>query len=296
MKIKTRRYYIYYALKLFLYISRLIPRNISLFIADLLGKAAFMLLGKYRNIAISNLDSVFEGRHEENVKLARDVFRNMAMIGVDWLKLMSMDKKDVIGLVTETSGLENLDRALEGGKGVIVMVSHFGNWELLSAYTHSMGYRGTIIAKRIYFHKYDQMIVGIRKRFGANLVYRDESPKKMFRALKDGQILGMLADQDVESVEGVFVKFFGKDAYTPTGPVKIGMIAGVDILPAFMIRKADNTYKFVVEKPIVLSREGDKEDNVRKYTQEWTDVLERYVKEYPDQWVWIHNRWKTKKV
>lgn len=252
------------------------------------------MLKKHREITLANLNTVFGQDTRENERIAEDVFRNVAKNGADWIKFLSYDKEGIGKLVTEIEGLENLDKAISAGKGVILLASHFGNWELLSAYLYSHGYTGAIIAKRIYFYKYDNLINRLRRRFGANIVYRDESPKKLLKILKDGGMLGILADQDVDSVEGIFVDFFGKPANTPVGPVKLGMVTGANLVPAFMIRKPDNTYKLIVEKAIELVSKGDKENDIRRYTQEWTNVLERYVKKYPEQWVWMHKRWKNK--
>jgi KDO2-lipid IV(A) lauroyltransferase len=156
------------------------------------------------------------------------------------------------------------------------------------------GYEGGVIARRLYFHKYDKFIVNLRRRFDVPIIYRDESPKKILKVLKDGGVLGILADQDMDSVDGVFVDFFGRSAYTPTAPVKLGMVTGADLLPAFMIRKKDNTFKLMIEKPIEIPEEKGTDEDVKRYTQAWTDVLEKYIKKYPDQWVWLHPRWKTR--
>jgi len=293
MKIKTRRYYIYYSAKVLFYIIKLIPRQISIVISDFLGRKAFRLLKKHRDITLSNLNGVFGDDPKKNVRIAEDVFRNIAKNGADWVRFLSYKKKDISRLVTEVDGIENLDQAIKEGKGVILLASHFGNWELLSIYLYSHGYTGAIIVKRLYFHKYDKLINRLRKRFGANIIYRDESPKKILKVLKNGGMLGILADQDMDSVEGIFVDFFGKPAYTPVAPVKLGMVTEANLVPAFMIRKPDNTYKLVIEKPMALVSEGDKERSIRKYTQAWTSILEKYVREYPDQWVWMHSRWKN---
>jgi KDO2-lipid IV(A) lauroyltransferase len=115
----------------------------------------------------------------------------------------------------------------------------------------------------------------------------------MLKILKHGGILGIVPDQDVDSVDGVFVDFFGKEAYTPTAPVKLAMAAKTQIVPIFVVRKKDNTHKLVVEKPIDVLRGDEKEEDIRRYTQAWTSLLEKYVRKYPQQWVWVHKRWKT---
>jgi len=104
----------------------------------------------------------------------------------------------------------------------------------------------------------------------------------------------VLADQDMDSVDGVFVDFFGKPAYTPKAPAKLVMASGASMVPIFMIRKKDNTYKMVIEKPILPDETGDREQQIKEYTQGYSSILEKYVREYPEQWVWVHSRWKSR--
>ena len=196
--------------------------------------------------------------------------------------------------MTESSGFEYLDEVLAKGKGALVMAGHFGNWELLMAYVRSRGYKGAVIGRRIYFHKYDEFITNLRVKTGDRVIYRDESPKKILRVLRDGEIIGILADQDIDSLEGVFVDFLGRPAFTSVAPVKLSIASGAAIIPCFIIRKKNGEHKLIFEKPIYTSKDRSSDEEIKKYTQAWTNVLEKYVREYPDHWVWIHKRWKTK--
>jgi len=294
MKIKTRRYYIYYLLRVLFFMLRLVPRKTGLFLAGPLGGAAFKYLDKYRGIALSNLDKALGPDGQRNTNIARGVFRNLAMNGVEWFKTISISRKDLLSLVAETEGLDRLEKALARGRGVVVVASHFGNWELMPIYLRAMGYKGAVVARRIYFDRYDKLICSLRNKFGPIVIYRDESPKKILRVLKDNGIMGILADQDIKDVESVFVDFFGMPAATPVAPVKLAFAAGSALMPWFMVRRPDGRYKLVIEEEIPLEKGPDREEDVRRYTQAWTNVLERYVRLYPDQWVWIHQRWKTK--
>ena len=294
MKIKTRRYYIYYLLKVVIFFLGLVPLKISLKIADLGGKIAFRLVRRYRERAVSNLDDVFSTDHGQNTQIAENVFRNLAKNGAEWIKLMSGPLKNILDLVTDFRGAENLDNVLAEGRGCVLLTFHFGNWELLPFFLTNKGYGGSIVVRRIYFHKYDKFITRLRNRCGVNVIYRDESPKKMLKTMRNGEILGILPDQDLDNVEGTFVDYFGKPAYTPTAPVKMAVASGTKIVPVFVVRKRDNKHMVIVESPIDPSEEGKSDAGIRKYTQMWTSVLERYVRQYPDQWVWVHPRWKTK--
>ena len=130
-------------------------------------------------------------------------------------------------------------------------------------------------------------------RTGNSVTYRDESPKKVLRILRNGGYIGVLADQDVASIEGVFVDFFGKPAYTPAAPVKFAMKTDAALMPMFLVRNGDK-YDFFVEPPVKMRMTGDLERDVLVNTAIWTGILEKYIRKYPDHWVWMHRRWKTK--
>ncbi|MBU1127827.1 MAG: lysophospholipid acyltransferase family protein [Candidatus Omnitrophica bacterium] len=296
MKIKTRRYHIYYWSRVLFFLIRLIPLRFALGLASFMGKAAFDVLGEYRKIAMGNIACALDLDETRCELVARSVFVNLAKNGAEWVKLASGGRAFAEKIVTETHGLEHYEEAVSGGKGMIVLASHLGNWELLTVYLTAIGYNGTVIGKRLYFHKYDEFITGLREKTGVQLMYRDESPKKVLKVLKNGGVIGILADQDVDSVNGIFVDFFGKPAFTPVAPVRLAMASGAPIVPSFMIRKSDGTHKLIVEKPIYVSRDAKTEEDVKRYTRAWTEILEKHVREDPGQWVWIHRRWKTQNV
>ncbi len=293
MKIKTRRYYIYYYLRILIFLASLIPRRVILCIAGFLSDISFESLKKSRKTAIKNLNMAFGENGQRNDDIARGVFKNLIKNGAEWIKYSIMPKGAIKALVTEIEGMEYFDKVLSEGKGVIMLASHFGNWELIPIYFKLLGNKGAVIARKIYFHKYDKLANKLRNRFHYDIIYRDESPKKILRVLRDGGVLGILADQDIPSLDGVFVDFFGKPAYTPTAPVKLAIASGAGMLPCFMVRKKDDTYKLIIDKPIEMEISENREEDVIKYTALWTKVLENYIRKYPEQWAWIHRRWKT---
>ncbi len=297
-KIKTRRYHIYYWFKVLFFILSRVPYKVGIKIASLFGGIAYLVLPKYRNIAISNLDSVFGVHGDRNKEVTLKMFKNLSKNGLEWMKMFRMSKKDIVGLVDEAEGLEHLDEALAYERGVIAITGHFGNWELIMSYIRSKGYSGASIAKKMYFHKYNEFVKKLRSHRGDKIIFREESPKKMLRVLKDNQILGILADQDVDSINGIFVNFFGKKAYTATAPVKLALATGALLVPVFIMRKDDGKHKLVVEKPIIIETETNlnKDQLVEKYTQLWTSIIEKYIRVYPEQWVWLHKRWKTQET
>lgn len=293
-KIKTRRYYVYYLAKIGLFIVSLVPIKVSLAAGGLFGRAGFRYLKKYREIALSNLDMALGEDPQRNRQIAEKMFVNFVKNGVEWAKLLSMGPREVKKMISGVYGREHLDEVMANGKGALVMGFHFGNWEMLGIGLRTLGYPGALVARRLYFEGYERIISRMRARFDARVIYRDESPRKMLAELKKGNVLGIVPDQDVDSIEGTFVEFFGMPAHTPTAPVKMASAAGTAIVPIFIVRNADDTHKLLIEKPILVPEKIKDEREINRYTREWTRILEARVREYPDQWVWVHKRWKTK--
>jgi KDO2-lipid IV(A) lauroyltransferase len=128
---------------------------------------------------------------------------------------------------------------------------------------------------------------------GINVISRIDYPKKILRVLKDNELVGFLSDQDIDSIDGVFVDFFGIKAYTPSAPVKFALSTGAPIIPMLIVR-GRNKHTIFVEEPIRVEGEEDKKKATLLYTQRYTKILEDYIRSYPDHWVWLHRRWKTR--
>lgn len=286
MKIKTRRYYFYYLLRVGTFFLSVLPVRMMYPLGRFLGSIAFSLLEKHRNQTIENLRMAFPLKSDKELrKIARGVFSNVVANFAELVHIPKLNKNN-IDLWVKRHGTERIDAALLRGKGIIGMSAHFGNWEFMGPSMGIAGYEGVIIAKKINFYKYDEYIKKIRFSNGTETIDREESPKKILKVLRQNKILGMLADQDIDNIEGVFVDFFGKPAYTPTAPVKLAMISHAPIIPCYMVRNG-RRYDCFIEEPIYVEVKpgDDKEKAVKYYTQKWTSILEKYIRKYPDQWV-----------
>ena len=286
-------YYLYYLARVAAFLLYLLPMRVGTVIGAFLGRCVFYALPKYRNITISNLTRVFgnEKSPEEIRAIALEVFGSLGKTACELINFPKINEKNIDDFVT-IDGIEYVDESFRRGKGTIILGSHFGNWEILGMAFRVKGYPGVTIGRRIYFHKYDSYLNNLRKTHDVNVVYRDESARKMLKTLKDNKILGIVADQDVDSVDGVFVNILGKPAYTPVGPVVLAQVSGANIIPAFVIRK-NGRHIMKIEKPVELVDTGNKEADIVTNTQNWSDVVGSYIKKYPEQWVWMHRRWKT---
>ncbi len=271
----------------------LLPLSIALFIAKSLGRASFGLVAKYRNQTLDNLRLAFPDKSEQEIRrIAVKVFENIGKIAAELINFPKINKSNIDKFV-RIENFDLLDNELKKGKGVILLTAHFGNWELLALTMRVKGYPGSAIGRRIYFHKYDEYLNHLRKVNDVNVIYRDQSPRSILKVLRANRIIGMLADQDVDSVDGVFVDFFGKSAYTPVAPAALAMASGASLVPAFIIRSGGK-HVLTIGKPIEMVNTGNKESDLLTNTKRWSDVVESYIRRYPDQWVWMHRRWKTR--
>lgn len=294
MKFKFRRYYLYYWARLGAMIVGMIPLRPALVLAAAAGRLVYAVLPKYRRIALDNLRHAFRGEKTEHEirAIARSVFENIAKCGVELLHFPELTPGSIGRLVTMRR-VEVLKEAFRKGNGVIILTAHFGNWELLALALRLNGYPGVAIGRRIYFHKYDAFLNSLRRTGDVNIIYRDESPKKALRVLRENRIVGVLPDQDVDAVSGVFIDFFGRPAYTPVGPVLLARASGAVIVPTFIVRDREGHHTLTFEDPITLVDTGDKGADAIENTRRWSHLLETYIRRHPDQWVWIHRRWKT---
>jgi KDO2-lipid IV(A) lauroyltransferase len=294
MKFRYRRYFLYYLGRAAAFLIYLLPLRAGLRFGAFGGSLAFRCLPKYRKAAIENLKYAFgaEKTDEEIKDIAKRVFESLGMTAMELVNFPKINSSNIDDFVT-IKNVGILEAAFAKGKGVIVLTGHFGNWELLAMTLRVKGHSGIAIGRKLYFRKYDEYLNRLRKLHDVNIIYRDESPKKVLRVLKDNRIVGILADQDVDSVDGVFVDFFGRPAYTPAGPVALAKASGATLIPAFVMRKGGR-HEIVFEDPVDIVDTGDKERDLVRNTQAWSDIFESYVRRHPDHWVWMHRRWKTR--
>ncbi len=294
-KNKPYRYFLYLGLEFLRRLVSIFPRRVNYAIATALGISSYWLLPKERAKIAKHLEQAFgkEKKAGEFYQIGERALVNLAKSAIDVLCFPKLTRERMERLVRLEEGTGKLDQVLAHGKGAIVLTGHIGNWELLASYFRFFGYPGCLVGRRIYYEPYNRILVALRESALVTTVYRDESPRKVLAELKANHIVGMSADQDIDSLEGIFVSFLGKLAWTPTGPAKVALASSAAIVPAFMIHQ-DDRYRLFIEDPIWPIESESKEEAVRFMTEAWSKVVADYVRRYPDQWVWMHNRWKTK--
>lgn len=297
MLIKRIKHFVYYILAIIIsQIILQIPRKFALKLGVFIGDLAFLLLKRDKAKAIKNLSIAFgkEKSQKEILTICHNCFRNMGKSLIEFFQLPKLNSGN-IGDIVKIEGKQNIEETLKKGKGGIILTAHIGNWELVGATFPLNGYKSNTIVRPEKIPRLDRWVNQRREKTGLKCIGRGASIKSALQCLKRNELLGILADVDTK-VDGVFVDFFGRPAYTPRGPVNIAIKTGCDLLPTFIIRQKDNTHKMIVEKAIELKITGNTEEDIRYNTAVFTKIIESYIRKYPDQWIWVHDRWKTKQM
>ncbi|MFP4249106.1 MAG: lysophospholipid acyltransferase family protein [Armatimonadota bacterium] len=288
---KTEQLVIRWVTGSFALLAGLLPLRTLQDIGDAVGRLLFCLLRPRREIGMANLEKIFGDRFDEweRAEIVEFSMRNMAKTMLELLKIPWMDEQQ-FERFAPLRGVEHLERAVEAGSGVIVITGHFGNWEVLAARIARMGYDLSVIARDANDRDTANIINRTRETSGERVLPR-ESVREMLRTLRDGHILGILPDQHT-SRGGVWVPFMGHPAATATGPVTLALRTGATIVPGFARRTADDHLDLYFLPPIGLTDSGDREADIRRGTAMVNEVLGEQIAEHPEQWVWMHRRWR----
>jgi KDO2-lipid IV(A) lauroyltransferase len=273
---------------------RLIPLGIRKVIFRALFRLFYHLSVKQRLIALSNLKRAYpEKDMEEITEIAKGVYRHIAIVAAEFFELPSITKENLHEWV-EFDGLENFEKASEQKKGILSIVAHFGNWELMAVAVPLGARPMSIVYRPLDNPTLDNLTAWMRTKDGNTLIPKGGSGRTITRLLGENRIIGILSDQNVDKYEGVFVDFFGRPACTAVGLAVLALRTSAPVLPAFMARMPDGKYRFIVQPAVEITRTDDYESDLQVNTQRFTKIVEDMVRQYPDQWFWVHQRWKTK--
>ena len=271
---------------------RLAPARASQ-VGDVLGALVFHVTGMRKKLVMEHLARVFgmSGDSEKLRAMSRSVYIQLGRTAVEHARLLAARTADLRDRL-DISGEEHIARARNGGRGVILITGHFGYWELLGATVAMLGYPITVVAKKLHNPAVDGLVHAGRERLGMAVAPMDKAPAAVYRALRRNECVGLLADQDA-GAGGVFVDFLGMRASTYQGPALFALRTGAPIVPCFIIRSGPERHRVCFETPIEAIPTGDEPADIARITQAYTDVLARYIMDYPDHWFWVHRRWKT---
>jgi KDO2-lipid IV(A) lauroyltransferase len=281
-------------LQIVLIVTRFLPRKVAMKFFGSLGGLAFMIMKQERMKTISNL-SIAYGKEKDQAEIkamAREVWVNLGKSGAEFAVKMGEDKPEHFFRDLEVIGNEHLQEAIKRGRGILGLISHMGCWEGTALGLPMLGISAYAIGKRLGNEQLNDLLFESRGKKGVQTLARGSSYKTILRVLAENNLVGILIDQDTD-VRGVFVDFYGRPAYTPIGAAMLAMDSGAPVLPMFYLKKDDDTYVFIIEKEIPLVLTGNRRKDMEENTRRFHGVIEKYIKKYPTQWVWMHNRWKT---
>ncbi len=272
-----------------------LPRPCALRLFSTLGALAFYLQPKARVTTEVNLSMAMPGLSRPEVRrFGRKVWSDLGRNCVDVLRFPCSGWEELDKLI-RVEGLETLEEAVSRGRGVIAVTGHIGNWEMLGAYFSMRGYPLSVLARPLRDEKLERLLDRQRRGKGMRPISRIASARPAYESLKRGDILGVLIDQDTP-VKGVFCDFFGRPAFTPAGPAYLAMRTGAAVVPMAISMQSDGTHLVRILKPVDAGT-GDGDDKDRRafdITAECTRSLEELIRLEPTQWVWMHERWKTR--
>ncbi|MBS1797497.1 MAG: lysophospholipid acyltransferase family protein [Acidobacteria bacterium] len=263
------------------------------------GKAVGRLLARrfprLVKTARRNLEIAYpEMPENERARIASGTFESLGRhLGfvAHFKKFKHEDIRDLVEVV----GKEHFDEAYARGRGVLFFTGHFGSWEVFNLLPPAFGYGMNILVRRLDNPLVENYVDAMRTRFGSVTLDKTRAARTMFRVLEKGELLGILADLNVQEKEGVFVDFFGVPASTTVSIAKLALRTGAAVLPAFAVWEEEKKKYVVYLEPAIEYRENDNSpENIRELTQQITATVEKYVRRYPDQWLWIHKRWNTR--
>ena len=271
-----------------------LPKQLIPVLGSGVGDVLYFSLRKRRRIARRNLQIAFGGEKppDELARICRESFRNVGKTAIEFLRFRKLSFDNIWDEVT-VEGEEHLTEALARGKGAIIFLPHMGNWELLApVYGALIPNRAKAIAFRLKNRCLNDLVAAYREILSLRLIYRKHAVRETLRALRDNQAVGFFADQNAGR-EGVFVDFFGKQASAVRGPVTFALKTGAPILLSMDIRQPDHRHRVLISPPINLEITGDVERDVQTNTTRILKHLEGHIRRHPDQWLWLHDRWKT---
>ena len=274
-------------------ISRFIPLPVLVAFGAALGRLAFRLSERYRNVAVKNLTIAYGDSMSmiEKQRIAREVFVTFLKAALEFVAAPSLSEKRLRRLIRLGPAEKAIiDNAIAQGKGLIAITGHFGNFELGARALASLGYEFAVVVRNDNNAEVASTLNEIRVTIGYDIIGRGDAAKPMLRRLKQGGVVVMLPDQKSDQV---YAPFFGRLTGTVAGPAVMALRTGAPIVPIFVVREPNNTHRFVVWDPIQANPTEDHAGDIERVMTEVNLAIERAVRAWPEQWLWLHDRWRV---
>lgn len=272
----------------------MIPQPLAAGMAAVIGRAWYLLDKRHRQVALDNLGRAYarDKTPSEIRAMARSVFQNIVRIPFEIGWFLRRDAAESLNPI-RLHGLEHLQQAHAKGRGVLVLTLHIGNWELLPMRVIDRGFAVSMVYRPLDFGPADRFFLQYRSRFGATPIPKKKSMRRILDALKRRECVGILLDQDSGLTAGIFADFFGRPACTNKGMALLALKTEAPVISAFLVRRGSE-FDIHIGPEIPLIRTDDKDADIKANTLRYNQVLESIIRRYPEQWLWVHRRWKNR--
>ena len=280
---------------LFVHIVRMLPRRLARVVGAAIGAITFHALGRLRRVGVRNLTLAFpEKTAEEREVILRRTYRNLGYLLAEFCLMPGYTAESASRFI-RYEGLENYQRAQEKGKGVLVLTGHLGAWELSSFYHSLMGRPMGMVIRRLDNPLVDTFVNRIRCLHGNRVIHKDDFARGLIASMRAGETVGILMDTNMTPPQGVFVPFFGITACTASGMARVAAKTGAAVVPGFLLwEEREQRYVLRFGEELEVVQTEDAEGDGLTNTATFTAAIEGYVRRYPEQWLWMHRRWKTR--
>ena len=272
-----------------------LPRSLARGFGILMGGVVYHFHMRLRRVGMRNLQLAFPQKSQkERRKILRGVYVSLGRL-LGEVCLFPTYTRENASQVAAYQGFENFEAAEKLGKGVLFLTGHFGGWEVGSFFHSLMGHPMQIVVRPLDNPYVDALVVRYRGLHGNTMIGKQEFARGLIAAMRDNATVGILMDTNMTPPQGVFVDFFGIPACTASGLARVALHTGAAVVPAFTIwDPVLRKYRVEFDPALDLVRTGDHEADTLANTALFTKVIEQYVRRYPDQWLWVHRRWKTR--
>ena len=282
----------YWAVKLLSHFVCLLPHRAAMMIGAGLARLLWPFIpARRKRLAQTQIERCLHVSPAEAARIAQESTLRFGPMLMEVLRFPVL-RRHIEDYVTITGALDTMRASLAQGKGAIIATSHSGNWELMGGALALAGLPIVGVAKRQSAAGMDRFINEYRALVGVHVTYRS-SVREMFRMIDQGWIIGLLSDQDPSRRDGVVVDFFGQETNAFTGAAAIARRCEVPIFPVFMHRRADGHHELTIEEPLYVEKTDDRAADVLRVTQEISAHIEAWIRRYPSEWFWLHDRWKS---
>jgi len=274
-------------------VVRRLPRRRVLALGRRLGLAWGALDKRHLRIAADNLRQAFPDWDEERVRrTARGVYAHFGTILFDILWMEGRSREELLA-ITDVEGLEEARAAASSGRGVVCPTGHFGNWEFQGVVSPYLVGPFAVVARPLDNPELDRRLVGLRTSTGNTVIYKKRALAQIMQTIKAGGVVAIVIDQNTQKKDGIFVDFFGRPACTTTVAAALALKTGCLIVPVHCPLGPDGRYRMIYGPVVKWEGKGKGPEDVAALTQHLTTVIEGWVREHPEQWLWLHRRWKT---